>query len=62
MSIEHFYFTCENCLTKYDYIQFLDLEHMSQASIGEERDTLGHAKCGNCTKDFYYSGHKNSIP
>lgn len=51
---DEFYFKCPNCPTTYDFKQFHELEHKSQADPSEGRDVLGQAKCANCAKDFYY--------
>ena len=53
MLANEIYFRCPNCPTTYDYMQFEELEHMSRTSPGL-LDVLGHARCSNCTKDFYY--------
>jgi hypothetical protein len=56
------YFCCPNCLTKYDYTQFHELEHMSDASPSDGPDVLGQAKCRNCAIDFYYYLTSDAIP
>ncbi len=62
MESEQIYFNCPNCKKSYDFNQFHNLEHMSQASPGDGRETLGHAKCGNCFNDFYYYLTSDAVP
>ena len=51
---DEFYFKCPNCPATYNFTQFHELEHMSQASPSDGPDVLGQAKCHNCAKEFYY--------
>jgi hypothetical protein len=48
------YFKCPNCPATYAYKEFFELEHMSEASPADGPNALGHAKCHNCSKEFYY--------
>ena len=59
---DEFYFKCPNCPTTYNFTQFHELEHMSQASPSDGPDVLGQAKCHNCAKEFYYYLTSDAIP
>ncbi|MCG7852395.1 MAG: hypothetical protein MIO92_07720, partial [Methanosarcinaceae archaeon] len=59
---DEIYFKCPNCPTTYDFTQFHELEHKSQADPSEGPDALGHAKCRNCAKEFYYYLTSDAYP
>jgi hypothetical protein len=56
------FFTCPHCPTVYDFKEFCNLQHMSKPSFGEEPKIMGHAKCGKCSKDFYYYLSSDGFP
>ncbi|RJR53588.1 MAG: hypothetical protein C4576_01490 [Desulfobacteraceae bacterium] len=62
MADEETYFHCPNCQTHYNFEDFHKLEHMSRTSPGENPEVLGHARCRNCTKDFYYHLRGDGYP
>ena len=59
---DEIYFRCPNCPATYDFTQFHELEHTSQASPSDGPEVLGQAKCRNCTKEFYYYLTNDAYP
>jgi hypothetical protein len=59
---DEIYFQCPNCPATYGFKEFFELEHMAQASPADGPDVLGHAKCRNCSKEFYYYLSSDAYP
>ncbi|MBW1690782.1 MAG: hypothetical protein JRJ70_08560 [Deltaproteobacteria bacterium] len=62
MVSEEIYFKCPNCQTIYDFTQFHELEHISLNLLPDDSGVSGHARCRNCSKDFYYNLLSDGYP